>query len=448
MIIESNLGKSTLYGGLLDRCIAKSKFTNMYNRKVVMKGIDQLKKVTGNKNILRLVTSEPVRVCYCNNRTLDCTYNPQPIKVKKGETFRVMIAAVDQVNHTVQAKIHINHEPQDHVRLSRGQEVQDVLNECSKLILNIYSTNNSIKLNIHAEGPCNEKGTSTKKLHITFLPCTCPTGFQQTNFSDDDCQCGCDDRLKPYVTICNQATNTLLRQKDFWINYTIQTNASGYIIYPNCPYDYCLPPSDNVTINVSLSNWADSQCAFNRMGILCSECKPNFSLSLGSSECIPCHNDWPKVLAAIVFGAILAGIGLVVTILFLNLTVAVGSLNGLIFYCNIIGSNSAMFLPLRNYQFFSIFTAWLNLEIGIDTCFYKGMETYSKVWLQFLFPTYLIGVLFIFILVGKHSSRFAKLTGKRNPIATLATLMLLSYTKYIRNIIDIFSAANILYPDG
>jgi len=41
----------------------------------------------------------------------------------------------------------------------------------------------------------------------------------------------------------------------------------------------------------------------------------------------------------------IAGIMLVVFIKLLNLTVSEGTLNGLIFYANIIGANQAMFFP-------------------------------------------------------------------------------------------------------
>ena len=50
--------------------------------------------------------------------------------------------------------------------------------------------------------------------------------------------------------------------------------------------------------------------------------------------------------------------------------------------------------------------------------------------------------------MSKRSSRFAQLISKRNPTATLATLILLSYTKLLRNIIDIFSIAVLRYPEG
>ena len=69
---------------------------------------------------------------------------------------------------------------------------------------------------------------------------------------------------------------------------------------------------------------------------------------------------------------------------------------------------------------FSIFIAWLNLDFGIDfgieTCFYNGMDAYSKTWLQFVFPVYIWVLIGLMILVSHYSRRFAKLLGN-NPVS-------------------------------
>ena len=41
-----------------------------------------------------------------------------------------------------------------------------------------------------------------------------------------------------------------------------------------------------------------------------------------------------------------------------------------------------VFLPVEYTDAFSIFIAWLNLDLGIETCFYNGLDA-SKKWLQF-----------------------------------------------------------------
>ena len=52
------------------------------------------------------------------------------------------------------------------------------------------------------------------------------------------------------------------------------------------------------------------------------------------------------------------------------------------------------------------------------------------------------------IVVSEYSLRFAELIGKRDPVATLATLILLSYTKLLSTAIVALSYAILHYPDG
>ena len=68
---------------------------------------------------------------------------------------------------------------------------------------------------------------------------------------------------------------------------------------------------------------------------------------------------------------------LVTALLALNITVAVGLINGFIFYANIVSANSAVFFPSSEPSFPSVFVAWLNLDLGIDVCFMNGLDTYT-----------------------------------------------------------------------
>ena len=146
----------------------------------------------------------------------------------------------------------------------------------------------------------------------------------------------------------------------------------------------------------------------------------------------------------------LVGIILVATLMVLNLTVAFGTLNGLIFYANIIGANTSTYFsglsPLTKY--FSILISWLNLEVGLDVCFFEGVDTYWKTWLQLAFPMYVISLVAIVIIVSEYSMKFSRLISRRNPVATLATLILLSYTKFLQTTITTLSLATLHYPNG
>ena len=70
----------------------------------------------------------------------------------------------------------------------------------------------------------------------------------------------------------------------------------------------------------------------------------------------------------------------------------------------------------------------------METCFFSGMDTYQKIWLQFAFPLYIWLLVGVIIVASHYSSRMVKIFGKNN-ISILATLFFFSYTKILRIII-------------
>ena len=149
-------------------------------------------------------------------------------------------------------------------------------------------------------------------------------------------------------------------------------------------------------------------------------------------------------MIGIVLAVLITGIVLVTLILILNLTVAVGTVNGLIFYANIVGSTSrplTLALP-------ELVVAWLNLEPGFDGCFINGLDGYWKTWLKFTFPTYVFILVASVIIVSRFFPKFSRIIGKRNPVATLNTLILLSYSKLLHAVISIFLFTTLDCPGG
>ena len=136
---------------------------------------------------------------------------------------------------------------------------------------------------------------------------------------------------------------------------------------------------------------------------------------------------------------------LVILLLVYKLTEATGTLSGLVFYANIVGANHTLFLS-KESPALSVFIAWLNLDFGIETCFYDGMDAYGKTWLQFVFPVYIWVLVGLIIVVGRFSQKFANLLGN-NPISVLATLILLSYAKLLHTFINVVSFTYLEYED-
>ena len=449
---------ATLFGGLLDRCIV-SPF-NEVDKTIDRTTNKQLRYERGglqyfmdisNEKKTQSISSYPVKVCPCVNSRQNCSYKIQGyVEVKKGDLFNVSLIAVDQVYKPISTVIQGSLYAASQSNLLYGQ-VTEISDKCTNVSFQITSARSSEELILFADGPCKDAELSKLKVSVSFLPCTCPIGFTPSDeFSDIFCLCVCDPQLSSYVTECNSTTQSFQRVVNVWISYFNNSNSSGYLVYKYCPFDYCVLPNMSEPINLNQPNGVDTQCALNRTGMLCGACKPGLSLSLGSSKCLKCPSYWPALFASITIFAILAGIGLVVLFLWLNITVAVGTLNGLLFYANTVAANRVVLLPYPEPNFITVFISWLNLELGIDICYIDGMDIYIKTWLQLAFPIYIIFLVVLVIIVSRYSLRFSNLIAKKNPVAGLATLILISYGKLFHVVLlaQPFSHAILAYPDS
>ena len=442
---SANFSGSVLFGGLLDRC-SLSPFIKHSKREDQFDGLTYLG-ILSKIIYFHTISSLPVRLCICFNGQPNCNQR-QPTKyVKKGELFHISLVAVDQVNHTLSSTIYCTLSSSK-AGLGEGQLSQETYEECTTLNFTVFSPHEAETLIMYAEGPCKDAGISRMTVPISFLPCTCPIGFQPAMKEISNCVCECHLEIQQYDLICNYSTRSLIKTQGFWINYINQSHESGFVYYSFCPYDYCLPVGQPVSISFEILNGADSQCAFNRSGTLCGACQPTLSLSLGSSLCLLCPSQWSMLTVFITLGSALVGVVLIAVLLILNLTVAVGTLNGLIFYANIIAANKGTYLLFQKPNFCTVLIAWFNLEFGFDTCYFEGMDMYAKTWIHMAFPVYIILLVAVVIFISERSTSFARLIGKGNPVATLATLILLAFTRFLQTIIAIFSFAILQYPDN
>ena len=437
-----------IYGGLLDRCtVDPNAHIVLYSKNT--HGLHYVKEIATfngrngsnltNTELAQHITSSPAQVCFCtNNKAYDCMIKHKDLSVRRGGTFKLMVTAVDQVHNQLAGTIlaaFSNNTNTGHFK--EEQTKRSINNSCTELEYNVYSDRTEVLIDLYAYGPCRDEGLSKRKLNVTFLSCTCPIGFQPSE-ENQNCTCSCDAEIKT-IASCSHDVITLLSRD--WVGFINESTNNTGLLVRTCPFDYCLERP--VNISLSVPNGADMQCAFNRSNLLCGECKQGLSLVLGSSKCMKCTD---KHLALLLPFAIL-GILLVALILVLNMTVAVGTINGLIFYANVVGAAQSVFFSGKEALPLKIFIAWLNFDFGIETCFYNGMTSTAKVFLQLVFPSYLILLTVIIIVLCECSQKFAALLGKRNPVATLCTLILLSYSKLLRMIIASLQFTYLSYPD-
>ena len=445
---SANSTGDAIFGGLLDRCMLNI----LTPSRSQIYGVNYIQNIS-NIDDVDLISSRPVRLCFCMDDTPDCSYHPSTIYVMKGHTFNISVVAVDQVNHTLESNVEAFLSSNDGL-LGEGQKNQSVTTCTNKnLTYNIITPHETEQLLLNAVGPCGNAHASQRRVQVIFTDCTCPIGFQPVANVNTSCECECHSNLTNVVSTenCYPSNGTFKPNTNVWINYTnTMTEPNDYylLVHSRCPYDYC--KTEQVTISLSQPNGSNELCDFNRADILCGACLPGYSVSFGSSRCMKCHGKyWPLVLVGIILLEVIAGIAIVCVLLFLNMTVAVGTINGILFYANIVYGNASIFFNnLPTPSFPSVFIAWLNLDIGFDVCLYDGIDTFAKTLLQLVFPIYLIILVVAVIIISKYSQRFSNLIGKKDPIATLATLILLSYAKILSTVITMLSLTTLEYPEG
>ena len=279
-------------------------------------------------------------------------------------------------------------------------------------------------------------GNDSINIQLTPQVYTCPVGFQLTQG-----QCKCIPLLHKYAVKCYVRNQTFFRSGSVWVG----AKNGSVLLSSHCSPNYCKQEG----IGVQLTQ-PDLQCAFNRSGILCGSCAPGLSITLGTPECHKCSDKYIVLILPFAF----MGVTLILLMLLLDLNVSVGAINGFILYANIVQENySVFFTPLEAEvsaleQILTIFISWPNLDLGIKTCFYSGMDAYAKAWLEVVYPVYLCILAGLLVLICKHvPTRFKKYLGRPSS-AILATILLLSYAKILRFVIAVMTSVYMYNEDG
>ena len=421
---------SVLYGGSIDRCIVATESSLSQNTSGEV--FDYLFDIGPHRNDTSLISSDSTQVCLCVGDIPDCSLRQATVVLPAGTTLQLPVVTVGQRSgitpSTVYAVTDLN------TTLDPFQLSQAVGKTCTVLNFTIRTTSQESTLVIR---------TSDLELSGNFMAQVkvrnCPEGF----VFDSTGMCVCDPlpQLDNLILTCDIDNQTVLRYPGSWMNSSYQgpnRSYDGVQVFLNCPYDYCLPHSTDLDLM-----FPDTQCDHNRTGVLCGACPPGLSVTLGTSKCTECSNAY----LALLIGYLVAGLALVLILFLLELTVTLGNLGGIIFYANIIQINSSIFFPPGSSNVITVFIAWLNLDTGLDICFYDGMDGYAKTWFGYAFPFYIWLIVIGIIVLSHFSARVSRLCGSRS-VPVLATLMLLSYNKLLRVTIISLSSTAIVNPDG
>ena len=417
---------------------------------------NQIFHFTSNSSVYNNISSKPEHLYFCDDlNTLDQSYkNRHNIhkRVYPGQKIDVFVAALDGANKSVDALVLGLNEN------TRTAAYTIHLNEsstmCHKIAFPILPSKERCTATDSSIGYCIHKillslKNSFEILEQKLLVYPCPVGFM---FDSNTSTCECSNLLisqNKYST-CNirDTSITIPPDSNLWIGpLTSPHNDTGrppLAVIGNCPVKFCNP------FKRSWNVVTETRCQPSRTGLFCSHCKDNKSVVFGSDKCYECSNYWLFT----VIGYALAGILLICILFKLQLTLTHGTINSLIFFAKVANTGLISILEMAVYdkyqvyfsQFNLIFLSTLNLNLGQRLCFYNGMTETVKSSLLFVFPFYLLGLLLIIKFISRRSSRVSDMIS-RNAIPVLATVIHLSFSRFLTNIIDIISPVTI-YVEG
>ena len=455
----ATLAGDAVYGGQVDFC-----YMTVYRKPFSSEVFAAIFNLTQQNNISRsTLSSTPYGVCFCNasNDAIDSlhcdnmTYRGGS-EVIPGQNISIGVVAIGQRNGTVPTIsmnfefISVQGEDSNTTNLIINDTFQfnQQRTRCNILDCTIYSDKQRavFKLILQQVNPVKISYSQYEPPYLTVFIRECPWGFVLSN--SPPYMCVCDGLLTNHDISCTIDTQTITipGKHYYWLGCSNLNTSDciGVSLADRCLLGYC--KTDTFSISPET---LDNQCSNGREGVLCGRCKPNHSLALGTSRCLP---NCPGYLFYIILLACAAsGILLILFLIACNFTVSEGTINGLFFYAHMVHRNSNSFFPgsagISNANIFRLFLAWLNLDLGFEVCFYKTMTQYQKAWIQCGFLFYLCFLELAIIILSHKYIFFTRLFG-RNVVKVLATLFLVCCAKMVDIGITSLEFAHIRHSDG
>ena len=256
-------------------------------------------------------SSISLNACFCNvNENPSCNDSNMSFKESyAGQEFNISIVTVGQYNGTVPGEVeYIGDET---VRINN--KPQHLNKTCSNVTLSVYSLKSGkVNITIEVKNQHANYQLNLNSLQITVYLKDTPLGFHLDNKTYSYT---CVDKpnlaREGFECLINDSQAIIKRPSPKWPGHYVSPqdpNITGFIVYKHCPINYCYGDYVNIPTNHTFFS-QDEQCANNRSGILCGQCRPGFSLSLGSLNCYKCTKH-----------AILKTVGWSISFLFANLS--------------------------------------------------------------------------------------------------------------------------------
>ena len=394
-----------------------------------------------------IISSDPHGICFCDSDTV-CKGFTSNISTFPGKKFNATVNIIGQLNGTTVGQINtfvVNADPTyNSITRIKDNQAQIFKGQCINLNYKVFSNETKVKFNLSADLATSILNTRVNLIHasmiVTLEPC--PRGFALTDIPPYSCEC--NPLFREFYAYCDIDTQLiqmyLPAHSSAWFGCDSQriiNSKKCYLTHARDCYYYCNQKDHHVNI----TSWTvhdDQQCLPGRTGILCGACKAGLSQILGSgTKCQKCSN---KNLFFLLPLFLLSGWLIITLLIALNMTVAEGTINGLILYGNTMYAYQKV-IPNPSTNVFKrlcwTFVTLLNFDIGIETCFYDGMDGYHRLWIIYGYTFYLITLQIIIVLLCRRFVTCTRLF-RKNVLQVLATLLFLMYAPIIEAVVHTF----------
>jgi predicted outer membrane repeat protein len=406
---------NSVYGGKVGTCMLHECFFEITPNRLAGISVFEIVFDLPWNDSLTEVTSDIEGLCFCIGGRPQCDLRTWSLKAYPGMRVKVPAVAVGQLNGTNPAIVLSRVYGLNSTYIAEQEVRQQVGVDCQDLNYAIHSpesTQFEIKLGVITNGRVFETDQA-----IVVNTTECPKGFELMESQ----QCSCTSFLQEHGVSCILEEQSFKRPADVWLRYDLQTGE--FLAHKSCPLQKCT--SETLTLDL---NSSDSPCHSEFSGILCGRCASGLSATLGRIGCKKCAGGF-SALVVLIF--VIAGPLLIAAMLYGDLTVNHGTFNGIIFYANIVHIHRSILFGPDHSSPVTVLLAWLNLDLGIEMCFYPGMTFYAQMWFQFSFPVYILLLVLILNCLNWYTILGGRIIGN-NIRSVEATLVLLSYTKLLR----------------
>ena len=403
-------------------------------------------------NFTYIPTDRPMEIATAvNHSNITDSYWSENLSFIPGKNMRIPFIDIDDLDQQIMTNYLVTIQSKSNISTSNDYT------EISNNMLLLYGKGGENATVTLSDTSSRQIALSFK---ITMQPC--PPGF----IHDDESQ-GCVCSMNSYIGTenCNLTCMRALSKEGYWNGYKAnETENEDSFISGYCPRGFCNSTgSDDHLLpeKADREELSDIMCVESRTGVLCGQCKENFSVHYHSLE-FACKSDELCYLGWLfyILSEIVPVTIIFLVIMFFNISFTSGLVNGFIFYCQVVEvfhfisnglipfSEAAQVMNKIHSFIYLSFTLNLFVLDEISFCLWKSASAISIVAFKYVTLLYAFALIVIItILIEKCSidnlrfrfSGYRPLQSKRssqsrgNIIHGLTAFLILCYAQCARS---------------